>query len=99
MAVSDKDLLQSISRIAEALSQSERRKVLYLCGNMDTDNSIGCVKETLKCQVRNYETDHVFLVELLLQMRRYDIIKKVFGYSRNQVEKNPNFRKVLPEFR
>lgn len=70
-----------------------------MCGSLDTDNSIACVKETLKCKVRNYETDHSFLVEILWQIRRYDILRKVFGYSRNQVEKNHTFRKVLPKFR
>ncbi|XP_029981635.1 CASP8 and FADD-like apoptosis regulator [Sphaeramia orbicularis] len=97
--MADKHLLQLISRIVEALNQSERRRLLYLCGSLDTDSSIACVKETLKSKVRNYETDHSFLVEILLQMRRYDILRKVFGYSRNQVEKNHAFRKVLPKFR
>lgn len=70
-----------------------------MCGSLDTDSSIAYVKETLKSKVRNYETDHLFLVELLLQIRRYDILKKVFGYSRNEVEKNQMYRNVLPKFR
>ncbi|XP_070831502.1 CASP8 and FADD-like apoptosis regulator [Chaetodon trifascialis] len=97
MAVPDQ--LQAINQIAEALSSSERRRLFYLCESLDTDNSVACMKEMLKRKVMRDESGHLFLMELMLRLRRFDILRKVCNTSRDEVERTLTYREVLPRFR
>ncbi|CAJ1079218.1 CASP8 and FADD-like apoptosis regulator [Xyrichtys novacula] len=99
MAVAEQHQLRVINQVAEALSTSERRKILYLCGSLDTDHSEAFVKEILKSKVLSQERGHLLLTELLLQLRRFDILRKVFKTSRDEVERTLTYIQCLPRFR
>ncbi|XP_070771072.1 CASP8 and FADD-like apoptosis regulator isoform X2 [Enoplosus armatus] len=98
MAHPDQHQLQAINEIAEALCSGERRRLFYLCESWDTDNTVACLKEMLKSKLMCYERDHLFLTELMLQLRRFDILRKVCKTSREEVERNLKCRQVLPRF-
>nr|XP_046261185.1 CASP8 and FADD-like apoptosis regulator [Scatophagus argus] len=99
MAAPDQYQLQVINQIAEALSSDERERLFYLCGSWDTDNSVVCLKEMLKCKVMHHGTDNQLLGELMLELRRFDILRKVCKTSRDEVERTLMNRQVLPRFR
>ncbi|XP_035029786.2 CASP8 and FADD-like apoptosis regulator isoform X1 [Hippoglossus stenolepis] len=99
MALTHQHELQAINQIAEALDSSERRRVFYLCESEDTDYSLACVKEMLKSRVMCQEGGDLFLAELLSQLRRFDILRRVCSISRAEVERIPKGQQVLPEFR
>ncbi|XP_039673519.1 CASP8 and FADD-like apoptosis regulator isoform X2 [Perca fluviatilis] len=96
MALSEQ--LQAINQTAEALSSCERRRLFYLCEILDTDNSEACTKEMLKSKVLYHERGNLFLTELMLQLRRFDILRKVYQTSRDEVEKTLKHNQVLPRF-
>ncbi len=97
MAVQDH--LQRINQIAETLSSCERRRLFYLCDTLETEDSVACVKEMLKTKVMCYEKGDLFLKELMLQLRRFDILRQVCKTSRDEVERTLQSRQVLPRFR
>ncbi|XP_068559309.1 CASP8 and FADD-like apoptosis regulator [Cebidichthys violaceus] len=99
MALPDQLHLQAINQTAEALSSCERRRLFYLCDTLDTDNSVARVKDMLKSKVMCHERGHLFLTELMLQLSRFDILRKVFKTSRDEVENALKHRRVLPRFR
>ncbi|XP_044072304.1 CASP8 and FADD-like apoptosis regulator isoform X2 [Siniperca chuatsi] len=99
MALPDQRQLQTINEIAEALCDVERRRLLFLCESLDTDNSVGSLKAMLKSKVMCYERGDLFLKELMLQLRRFDILRKVFKTSKEELERNLTCRQVLPRFR
>ncbi|XP_061142322.1 CASP8 and FADD-like apoptosis regulator isoform X1 [Syngnathus typhle] len=99
MAVCETEVLLAIHQIAESLGNNERLKVFYLCETLDTDNSAARMKETLKSKVTSSARGRLFLVELMLHLRRYDILRQVFGYSKDEVERTFRSREVLPRFR
>ncbi|XP_038576271.1 CASP8 and FADD-like apoptosis regulator [Micropterus salmoides] len=99
MALPDHCQLQVINEISEALCSGERRILLYLCEILDTDNSVGCLKATLESKAMCYERWDLFLAELILALRRYDILKKVWKTSREQFERTLKVGPVLPKFR
>ncbi|KAA8588233.1 CASP8 and FADD-like apoptosis regulator isoform X1 [Etheostoma spectabile] len=95
MALSDH--LQAINQTAEALSSCERKRLFYLCEILDTDNTEACMKERLK--VLCHEKGNLFLTELILQLRRFDILRTVYKTSRDEAEKTLKHKQVLPRFR
>lgn len=96
----DQSLLQDINAVAEALSSSECRKVLYLCGSLETDCSVEFVKQMLKSHVGGHADASLFLKALILHLERYDILKKVYKVGRRDVEHQTRTRAdVFPSFR
>lgn len=98
MALSNQHQLQMISLMVEALSSSECRTLVYLCESLDTDDSVTFAKEMLQRKV-THEKGQLFMPALTLHLRRYDILRKVFKTSREEVERDPEYRRVLSAFR
>lgn len=99
MAQSDPNLLQTIHRISEALNGSERGRIFYLCETLDTDNNVACVEEMLLSKMRGCDLGHLFLAELMVHLRRFDILRKVLNANRSEMERIMRSRQVLPRFR
>ncbi|XP_068428105.1 CASP8 and FADD-like apoptosis regulator isoform X2 [Clinocottus analis] len=57
------------------------------------------MKDMLKAKVTCHERGQLFLTELMLQLRRFDILRKVYKTNRDEAEKALIHRKVLPRFR
>lgn len=97
MNTPEPQLLGAINQIAENLSSSERSRIFYLCERTDDDNSTARVKEMLRC--RAGEVGHLLLMALMLQLRRFDILKKVCNSTKAEVESAVRSRPVLSRFR
>lgn len=97
MAVPDQ--LQQINQIAEALSSGERRTLSYLCDSLDADSSVARVKETLKSKVQCHQDAHLLLPELMLRLGRFDVLRKLYRISRDDVERTLRYTQTLPGFR
>lgn len=98
MACSDHHELQAINLMVDALNSSERRTIFYLCEVSGTDTSVTYLKEILKRKVMLYESGHL-LRELVLHLRRFDILRIVCKTSREEVERSLKNRQILSRFR
>ncbi|XP_014850932.1 PREDICTED: CASP8 and FADD-like apoptosis regulator isoform X2 [Poecilia mexicana] len=89
-----------INAIAEDLTTGDRRKAIYLCGSLVTDSSVTCVRETLRVKVNFHPDPPLFIMSILRQLGRYDILKRVYKVDRNEIEKKiQTYKQVLPRFR
>uniref|UniRef100_A0A3P9NZH9 CASP8 and FADD like apoptosis regulator n=1 Tax=Poecilia reticulata TaxID=8081 RepID=A0A3P9NZH9_POERE len=87
-----------INTIAEDLTTGDRKKAIYLCGSLVTDSSVTCVRETLRVKVNFHPNPPLFIMSILRQLGRYDILKRVYNVDRNETEKKIQTQ-VLPRFR
>lgn len=99
MALENGQLLHMINEIAGSLSSSESRRLFYLCGSLDADGSVTGVKEMLKCHLMKGQVDDLFLEELMFCLKRFDILRKVLGTSKDVVERTLRQRHVLSRYR
>uniref|UniRef100_A0A4W5KD31 DED domain-containing protein n=1 Tax=Hucho hucho TaxID=62062 RepID=A0A4W5KD31_9TELE len=80
-------LYQMIKRICDDLSSGECRRLLYLCGSLDTDNcGSDHVRDVLTSWLSRGPVGQLDLVELLFRLRRFDLLKKEFHISKQEVE-------------
>lgn len=87
----------TISRIVEELSPEECKRLSYLCGEFNTERCTASVKEILQsCMVH---ADQAFLTELMLRMRRYDLLSKVLGISKTEAERILKNGSALSDYR
>lgn len=92
--------LQAINQITEALCSEERRTLLYLCGALDPDDSVSGMREMLTRKVMQHdEGGHLLLRELMVKLRRFDILRRVFKSSKEEVERTRPHTPLLPGFR
>ncbi|XP_052421098.1 CASP8 and FADD-like apoptosis regulator [Carassius gibelio] len=79
-------LYHTISQITDELSTDECKRISYLCGALDTDkfstDPRGMLQSVL-CQMR---MDYVFLMELILRIKRYDLLREVLSTNKSTVE-------------
>ncbi|KAJ8350043.1 hypothetical protein SKAU_G00251730 [Synaphobranchus kaupii] len=85
-AMADGQLSQTINRISEELSLDECRRLLYLCGDLGPHCCVEDVRRMLKSKMNSREVDQMLLLELMLRMRRFDILKKVLKTNRQEAE-------------
>ncbi|XP_011609243.2 CASP8 and FADD-like apoptosis regulator [Takifugu rubripes] len=93
------DQLQTINQVVEELSSSERTKLLYLCGSFETEPSTESLKELLGRKVLHHDTGQLLLGELMVRLRRFDILRKVCKTTRDEVERTLSSRHFVPKFR
>ncbi|KAI4885435.1 hypothetical protein NFI96_028875, partial [Prochilodus magdalenae] len=79
-------LSQTINRIVEELSPEECKRLAYLCGALAIDRPASNIREMLQSLLGQVETEQVFLMELMLRMRRYDLLKCVLGTTKTEAE-------------
>ncbi|XP_016119492.1 CASP8 and FADD-like apoptosis regulator [Sinocyclocheilus grahami] len=79
-------LYHTISQITDELSTDECKRISYLCGALDMDkfstDPRGMLQSVL-CQTR---MDYVFLMELILKIKRYDLLRQVLSTNKSTVE-------------
>lgn len=92
--------LQAINQITEALGSEERRTLSYLCGALERDDSVSGMREVLTRKVMQHdEGGQLLLRELMVKLRRYDILRRVLKSSREEVERTRPHTPLLPGFR
>uniref|UniRef100_A0A8C2CHF6 CASP8 and FADD-like apoptosis regulator n=1 Tax=Cyprinus carpio TaxID=7962 RepID=A0A8C2CHF6_CYPCA len=76
-------LFHTISQIIDELSTDECKRISYLCGALDMDtfstDPRGMLQSVL-CQMR---MDYVFLMELILKIKRYDLLREVLSTNKS----------------
>lgn len=95
----DMEQLQTVNQVVEALNSSERMRLLYLCGSSDTDPSAESLKEVLGRKVLHRDSGQMLLSELVMRLRRFDILRKVCKTSRDEMEKSLSVNHFVPTFR
>uniref|UniRef100_A0A671MXK8 CASP8 and FADD-like apoptosis regulator n=1 Tax=Sinocyclocheilus anshuiensis TaxID=1608454 RepID=A0A671MXK8_9TELE len=79
-------LYHTISQITDELSADECKRISYLCGALDMDkfstDPRGMLQSVL-CQTR---MDYMFLMELILKIKRYDLLRQVLSTNKSTVE-------------
>lgn len=93
------DQLQTINQVVEELDGSERTRLLYLCESPETDTSAESLKQILGRKVLHQDTGPLLLWELLVRLRRFDILRKVCKTSRDEAERTLSVRHFVPPFR
>lgn len=92
------DRLQTINQVVKELDVSERKSMLYLCQSSETDTSVESFKEILG-RVLLHDTGQLLLRELLVRLRRFDLLRKVCKTSRDEAERTLSVRHFVPAFR
>ncbi|KAG7464167.1 hypothetical protein MATL_G00184280 [Megalops atlanticus] len=84
--MADGQLSQTINDIAEDLSSEDCKRLVYLCSDLHGDRCVEDVRGMLRGLVRSGDLDHVILLELMLRIKRYDILKRVLRTDKRQAE-------------
>ncbi|CAL8240923.1 unnamed protein product [Merluccius merluccius] len=92
-------LWQTVNEIAEALDSGESRTMLYLCGRLDLDSTAEGLQEFLRSRVSLGQMNHLHLVELLFELKRFDLLHKVFSIRAHQIESALGNGHVLSKYR
>lgn len=79
-------LSHTISQITDELSTDECRRISYLCGALDTDRFSADPRGMLQAALSQTRMDCMFLMELILKIKRYDLLKEVLSTSKSSVE-------------
>ncbi|KAI2660409.1 CASP8 and FADD-like apoptosis regulator [Labeo rohita] len=79
-------LYHTISQITDELSTDECKRVSYLCGALDIDKFSTDPRGMLQSVLCQRRIDNTFLMELILKIRRYDLLREVLSTSKSTVE-------------
>ncbi|KAK2849757.1 hypothetical protein Q7C36_008540 [Tachysurus vachellii] len=75
-----------INQIVEELSPEECKRLSYLCREFHSEQCTTNIKEMLLSCIDQEQQPQHFLIELMLRMRRYDLLYKVLGIRRKDAE-------------
>lgn len=88
--------LSLLSQLCDALSAPERRRLVFLCDSLDPDHSLGVTRDVLQVALCGRERPWELLRELLLHLRRLDLLRRLLQCGRAEVERQ---RSVLSRYR
>ncbi|XP_016318379.1 CASP8 and FADD-like apoptosis regulator isoform X1 [Sinocyclocheilus anshuiensis] len=79
-------LYHTISQITDELSADECKRISYLCGALDVDKFSTDPRGMLQSMLCQMRMDYVFLMELILKIKRYDLLREVLSTNKSTVE-------------
>uniref|UniRef100_A0A8C6TYG3 CASP8 and FADD-like apoptosis regulator n=1 Tax=Neogobius melanostomus TaxID=47308 RepID=A0A8C6TYG3_9GOBI len=92
-------LLPLLTQLCDALSGPERRRLVFLCGSLDPDNSLVTTRDVLEAAVRSSDRPREALREVLVRLGRLDLLRSTFHCGREEVERQRSslsrYRSVL----
>lgn len=97
-------LAVTVNHMADSLSGEEMRTLHFLCSDlipekcMVGDDLRGALL-SLAQDSGNSQSTRMILMELMFHLKRFDILKKVLGTSRQEVESMLKTRQVLSGYR
>ncbi|KAG7330859.1 hypothetical protein KOW79_004828 [Hemibagrus wyckioides] len=91
--------LHTINRIVEELSPEECKRLRYLCREHYSERCATNIKEMLRSCMDQMHTAQPFLIELMLRMRRYDLLSEVLGISKSEAEQRLKNGHALSDYR
>uniref|UniRef100_A0A3B1KI18 CASP8 and FADD-like apoptosis regulator b n=1 Tax=Astyanax mexicanus TaxID=7994 RepID=A0A3B1KI18_ASTMX len=71
----------------EELSEEERKRLVYLCGALDSERCADHVREMLLTLMEQEQVNRQLLMELMVRMQRYDLLKCVLNTTRTEAER------------
>ncbi len=80
------NLYHTISQITDELSTDECKRISYLCGALDMDKFSTDPRGVLLSVLCQMRMDYVFLMELILKIKRYDLLREVLSTNKSTVE-------------
>ncbi len=95
-----------VNNVTASLEKEECKTLLYLC--TDLFNNIGvedlrgallAFAKQAQAQSDHAQAGDALLMELMFRMKRFDILKKVFGTNRQQIEGIIKKGTVLSDYR
>ena len=95
-------LASSVNRMADALSMHELRTLHFLCSDLLPNTCVEDLRGALISLAQaagNSHSTRMILTELMFHLKRFDILKKVLGTSRQEVESMLESRQVLSRYR
>lgn len=97
-------LAVTVNHMADSLSRDEMRTLHFLCSDLiperciDGDDLRGALI-SLSQDSGNSQSTRMILMELMFHLKRFDILKKVLGTTRQEVESMLKTRQVLSGYR
>lgn len=88
-----------INQIVEELSPEECKRLSYLCREFHSERCTTNIKEMLQSCIDQEQKPQPFLIELMLRMRRYDLLYNVLGIRRKDAELCLENGRTLSEYR
>ncbi|XP_067244093.1 CASP8 and FADD-like apoptosis regulator a [Chanodichthys erythropterus] len=95
-----------VNSVTTSLNKEECRILLYLCSDLFTNSCVEDLRGALLAfakqkqnQAGQSQAGDALLMELMFRMKRFDILKKVFGTNRQQVEGILQRGGVLSDYR
>lgn len=96
MSSPEPPLVPLLTQLCDALSGAERRRLVFLCGSLDSDHSPVTARDVLEAAVHSSERPWEVVREVLVQLRRLDLLRAMFQCGREEVERQ---RSSLPKYR
>ncbi|KAK7905075.1 hypothetical protein WMY93_017682 [Mugilogobius chulae] len=81
-------LLPLLCQLVDALSEPERRSLVYLCGSLDSEHSPAQARHVMEVAVRGNEQPGQAVKEILVQLRRLDLLRRFYQCGREEVERH-----------
>ncbi|XP_072300335.1 CASP8 and FADD-like apoptosis regulator isoform X2 [Eucyclogobius newberryi] len=91
-------LLPLLCQLVDALSETERRTLVFLCGSLDSEHSPAQARTVLEGTVSSSERPGQVVPELLVQLRRLDLLRRLCQCGRDEVERQSSTH-VLSAYR
>lgn len=95
-----------VNNVTASLEKEECKTLLYLCTDLfnnicveDLRGALLAFARQAQAQAGQAQAGDALLMELMFRMKRFDILKKVFGTNRQQVEGILKKRAVLSDYR
>lgn len=95
-----------VNKVTASLSSDESRILLYLCTDLFNNSCVEELRGALLAfaqqnpnQAGQPHSGNTLLMELMFQMKRYDLLSKVLGTNKQQVEGILRKKRVISEYR
>lgn len=95
-----------VNNVTADLNKEECRILLYLCTDLFTNSCVEDLRGALLAfanqrqnQAGQSQAGDALLMELMFRMKRFDVLKKVFGTNRQQVESILQEGRALSDYR
>ncbi|XP_077059818.1 CASP8 and FADD-like apoptosis regulator a [Siphateles boraxobius] len=95
-----------VNNVTADLNNEECRILLYLCTDLFTNSCVEDLRGALLAfakqrqnQAGQSQAGDALLMELMFRMKRFDVLKKVFGTNRQQVERILQEGRALSDYR
>lgn len=104
ICVMEDGLTVIVNHMADSLSTDEMRTLHFLCSDLISErcmagDDLRGVLFSLAQDIGNSQSTRMILMELMFHLKRFDILKKIWGTNRQEVESMLKTRQFLSGYR